>query len=97
MFFRILLVFVCLLCSADFGRAAESYFPIVAAGFTPGSSDQFYVTELVIRNSGLAQANASIALFSPQGGSFEATLRTASASGATSTQTADFFQMVIPP
>src|SRR5438093_1219441 len=93
MIFRVTLLFVCLLSSANLASAAEYYFPIIASGFIPGSSDQFYVTEFVINNSGTRTVNASLLLFSPQGDLLDVTIRNAATS---STQQDSIFQMTIP-
>src|SRR5438093_4928122 len=90
---RVLLTLVCLLGFASIAAAEEYYFPIVAAGFTPGSTDQFYATEFVIHNPGSRPVNASLLVFSTSGEPMDVTLKVTSATAVTSTQTNSIFDV----
>ena len=82
-----------LIGSADFAGAAQYYFPIVAAGFTPGSSDQFYVTEFVINNPSARRIDGQLSFFALDGSSMSVGLRVVPGS---TTSTESFFELSVP-
>ncbi len=96
MMYRALAALLWLLVSASFAGAAQYYFPIMAAGFTPGSTDQFYVTEFLVNNPGTQRVNAYLSFYGSDGMPLTVTLRFVPGTGSTSTQTDNFFEFTIP-
>ncbi len=96
MIHRFLLALLWLFASAQFAGAAQYYFPIIAAGFTPGSTDQFYVTEFLVNNPNAQRVNGFLSFYGSDGMPLAVTLRLVPGGGTTSTQTDDFFEFAIP-
>lgn len=81
---------------ADMARAVEFYFPIIADGFIPNSTDAFYVTELVINNPNNTRVSAFVSFFANDGTPLDVNLRIAQGSGASSTtDSGSFFTATI--
>lgn len=60
---RVFLTLIWLFAFAGSASAIEFYFPIIADGFIPGSTDAFYVTELVINNPNNTRVGAFVSFF----------------------------------